>query len=84
MRYAGQGHEIPVPLPARTLRNGDDTLLRNAFEAAYRTLYHRIIPSAAIEILSWTVRVSALHRWPHRVAVGKGDRRGVDWSTDDL
>jgi N-methylhydantoinase A len=59
MRYAGQGHEIAVPLPARPLRDGDAKLLRDGFEAAYRTLYHRIIPGAAIEILSWTVRVSA-------------------------
>jgi N-methylhydantoinase A len=73
MRYAGQGHEIPVPLPARTLRDGDDKLLRDAFEAAYRALYHRIIPSAAIEILSWTVRVSApAPAGSHRVAVSKG------------
>jgi N-methylhydantoinase A len=73
MRYAGQGHEIPVPLPARTLRDGDDKLLRNAFEAAYRALYHRIIPSAAVEILSWTVRVSApAPAGSHRVAVSKG------------
>ena len=59
MRYAGQGHEIPVPLPGGVLHDGDGKLLREAFEAAYRALYHRTIPGAAIEILSWTVRVSA-------------------------
>ena len=57
MRYAGQGHEISVPLPDRALEAGDVTTLREAFEDAYRHLFSRIIPGAAIEIMSWVVAV---------------------------
>ena len=55
MRYVGQGHEIPVPLPGRALGAGDATELRTAFETAYAALFARFIPGAAIEVLSWSV-----------------------------
>jgi N-methylhydantoinase A len=60
MRYAGQGHEIAVVLPDRELRVGDAELLRESFEASYRQLYRRTVPGAAVEALSWTVRVGAV------------------------
>jgi N-methylhydantoinase A len=59
MRYAGQGHEIAVPLPDRALNDGDAERLCQSFEAGYRSLYRRTVPGAAIEALSWSVRVSA-------------------------
>jgi N-methylhydantoinase A len=59
MRYAGQGHEIAVALPDRALQAGDSKMLRESFEAGYRALYRRTVPGAAIEALSWAVRVSA-------------------------
>jgi N-methylhydantoinase A len=55
MRYVGQGHEIVVPLPARSLAAADGPRLRAAFEATYRRLYGRIIPDLAVEALSWSV-----------------------------
>jgi N-methylhydantoinase A len=61
MRYVGQGHEIPVSLtvaPVSATPRSVETL-RTAFEAAYRALYGRVIPGMAIEILSWSLRVSA-------------------------
>jgi N-methylhydantoinase A len=58
MRYKGQGHEIAVPLPARRYTAEDGALLREAFEAAYRGLYRRIIPGVEIEVLSWVLTVS--------------------------
>jgi N-methylhydantoinase A len=59
MRYAGQGHEIAVALPDRALQAGDSKMLRERFETSYRALYRRTVPGAAIEALSWAVRVSA-------------------------
>ena len=59
MRYAGQGHEISVDLPIAPLTGADADTLRTAFETAYRRLFERHIPSAAIEILSWSVFVGA-------------------------
>ena len=58
MRYVGQGHEIALPLPNRTLIEADATALRAAFEAAYAALFVRFIPGAVIEILSWSVLVT--------------------------
>ncbi|MFL4975492.1 MAG: hydantoinase/oxoprolinase family protein [Microvirga sp.] len=57
MRYRGQGHEIAIDLPVGTLRAGDETPLREAFEAEYRRLFERHIPGAVIEVMSWTVFV---------------------------
>jgi N-methylhydantoinase A len=59
VRYKGQGHEIAVPLPARTYTASDGALLTDSFETAYRALYRRTIPGVDIEILSWVLTVSA-------------------------
>jgi len=60
MRYAGQGHEIRVLLPARAFTAQDATQIGDLFIAAYRALYGRVIENGAIEILGWTVRVEAI------------------------
>jgi N-methylhydantoinase A len=67
MRYAGQGHEIGVPLPVRTLVEADRAEIRRAFEAEYDRLFTRHIPNAAIEILSWVVSVSTRATVPTRL-----------------
>jgi N-methylhydantoinase A len=56
MRYAGQGYEIPVPLDGAKI---EADALRRAFEENYRAIYGRIIPQVPIEILSWSLRMSA-------------------------
>jgi N-methylhydantoinase A len=58
MRYRGQGHEIAVPLAAKTYRTDDSGEIVAAFEDAYRRLYSRIIPGVEVEVLSWVVLVS--------------------------
>jgi N-methylhydantoinase A len=58
MRYVGQGHEIPVKLPDRPLREEDAETLRREFERVYEEMFARFIPHAAIEVLTWTVTVS--------------------------
>ena len=64
MRYLGQGHEVVVPLPNRIWGRGDTGIIRAAFEAAYEALYGRIIPKLDLEVVSWSVGVSAV---PERV-----------------
>jgi N-methylhydantoinase A len=59
MRYRGQGHEIAVPLAAKTYRREDAGVIRGAFEDAYRRLYSRVIPGVEVEVLSWVVLVAA-------------------------
>jgi N-methylhydantoinase A len=59
MRYRGQGHEIAVPLAAKTYRREDAGEIIAAFEAVYRRLYSRVIPGVEVEVLSWVVLVAA-------------------------
>ncbi|MGH7092533.1 MAG: hydantoinase/oxoprolinase family protein [Stellaceae bacterium] len=59
MRYRGQGHEIAVPVPGGVYRAEDAARLIEAFEAAYRQLYSRVIPGVGIEVLSWVLLLSA-------------------------
>lgn len=68
MRYAGQGHEIAVPLPLRALARKDIAAMRETFEAGYRQLFSRHIPGAAIEILSWAVLVTTDTARPPKLA----------------
>ncbi|WP_419862167.1 hydantoinase B/oxoprolinase family protein [Candidatus Palauibacter sp.] len=56
MRYVGQGHEIGVDLPEDL---EDAAALREAFDRGYETVYGRTIPGLDIEVLSWTLVVSA-------------------------
>jgi N-methylhydantoinase A len=58
MRYAGQGHEIAVTLPAGRLLQKDAARLERLFDAAYRALYGRTVPNMDVEIMSWSVTVS--------------------------
>ena len=59
MRYAGQGYEIAVELPAGPADAYGRTALHAAFEEAYRTLYGRVIPDLDVEVLSWTLTLAA-------------------------
>ena len=59
MRYVGQGHEIAVALPVETYGHQHGKIFRNAFEAVYGQLYGRVIDGVDIEVLSWTLTISA-------------------------
>jgi N-methylhydantoinase A len=72
MRYLGQGHEIPVPVPARTLEPADGAGLRAAYEAAYKAKYGRLVDGVDIEVVSWIVTVSAAIAAPVAVNAGAG------------
>ncbi|MEM7427841.1 MAG: hydantoinase/oxoprolinase family protein, partial [Pseudomonadota bacterium] len=58
MRYRGQGHEIEVPLPNRTLTEADLPALREAYDEAYRAQFHRSVEGMEIEIMNWAVTVA--------------------------
>jgi N-methylhydantoinase A len=60
MRYAGQGHEIAVPLPARPLSFADATEIRALYEAEYTRFYNRPVPGSDVEVLSYSVTVATL------------------------
>ncbi|RMF90169.1 MAG: hydantoinase/oxoprolinase family protein [Nitrospinota bacterium] len=56
MRYVGQGYEIVVPIPSRSLSSQDLPVLREAFDRVYENLYHRLNPDVEVEVLNWRVR----------------------------
>jgi N-methylhydantoinase A len=58
MRYAGQGHEVPVPVPEGTLGREHLELIRSAFENTYENLYGRKGPEVPLEIINWRVVAS--------------------------
>jgi N-methylhydantoinase A len=68
MRYRGQGHEIEVELPLTQFGPGDEAILLDAFDRAYRSLYTRVIPGMVAEVLTWRVKVSTLVAPPEPVA----------------
>ncbi|MDE2782009.1 MAG: hydantoinase B/oxoprolinase family protein [Gemmatimonadota bacterium] len=61
MRYVGQGHEIGVELPAAVVQVGANAAadLREAFDRGYEAVYGRTIPGLDVEVLSWTLVISA-------------------------
>ena len=59
MRYVGQGHEVDVSIPGRLLEAGDAATLQAAFDAAYRTHYARVIPDMDVEVLTWSLTLTA-------------------------
>lgn len=56
MRYRGQGYEIPVPLSDKDVSWAD---LKKSFEQTYLAFYGRLIPEMEIEILTWSLKISA-------------------------
>ena len=58
MRYVGQGHEIPVTLPAGPLGADAGAVLGAAYTAAYARFYDRPVPGSDVEIMSYAVLVA--------------------------
>jgi N-methylhydantoinase A len=58
MRYVGQGHEIAVALPPRSLAVADVPAIRAAYDAEYARLYDRPVPGSDVEILSYAVTIA--------------------------
>jgi N-methylhydantoinase A len=68
MRYVGQGHEISVGLPARTLTQDDVAAIRAEYDTAYARFYDRPVPGSDVEILSYAVTVATIAEAPGNVA----------------
>jgi N-methylhydantoinase A len=78
MRYVGQGHEIAVRLPSGKLTASTIPSLARRFDSAYRTLYGRVIPTMAVEIMSWSVTVSTrVKRAPQARAMSRNAAKAV-------
>jgi N-methylhydantoinase A len=60
MRYVGQGHEIPVPLPNRVLGAEDIALIRSRYDEEYARFFDRPVPGSDVEIMSYAVVVTTI------------------------
>jgi N-methylhydantoinase A len=58
MRYIGQGYDVEAVLDRSVLESGDEEVMREVFETAYKLLYGRIEASMSVEIVAWRVVVS--------------------------
>ncbi len=58
VRYAGQGHEIRIDLPAGELDANALPAIRETFERVYRSLFGRTGPEVPLEAISWRVIAS--------------------------
>ncbi len=67
-RYVGQGHEIRVTVPVKTLKDADGKKLKAAFEAQYEQVYGLRIPNQEAEAITWSVTVSSVAKKPKRAA----------------
>ena len=59
MRYRGQGHEIMVDLPPGPYDSSILEMLATLFDTAYTATYSRRIPGLDVEVMNWTLRLSA-------------------------
>ena len=67
-RYIGQGHEIRVSVPVKTLNARDGVKLKAAFERQYEQVYGLRIPNQEAEAITWSVTVSSPAIKPKRAA----------------
>ena len=67
-RYIGQGHEIRVSVPVKTLNGKDGVTLKAAFERQYEQVYGLRIPNQEAEAITWSVTVSSSAIKPKRAA----------------
>ena len=58
-RYVGQGHEIQVTIPIRTLAKADGAKLKAMFEKTYANIYGLTIPNQQAEAITWSLTCSS-------------------------
>jgi N-methylhydantoinase A len=73
MRYNGQGHELAVPLPAGMPITPEH--LKALFEQEYMHQFGRVIPGVPVEVLNWTLRLSAPEPKAQACLSVEGERR---------
>ena len=69
MRYAGQGHNVSVTLPWRTVGAAMAPALVREFEKRYRQFYGHLVPGAAPQVITWRLTGRSLVK-SHRFTWG--------------
>jgi N-methylhydantoinase A len=62
MRYVGQGHELRVELPEKSIDHAVLGSLRARFETAYEKIYGLRIAALEVEIVTWTLTATVVSR----------------------
>ena len=75
MKYAGQLHEIVVPLPGVTFAEADRGRLRDLFLSEHRRLYGYAVEEEAVQLVN--LRLTARHGFPPLPDPGPGPDRGA-------
>ena len=84
MRYAGQGWEIPVPLPDKPLGDDAGSDLKDLFEANYQRFFGRAIEGLdglEIEIVTWSVKATDVRPAVARHELTTGKRTSTPATT---
>ncbi|MDH3693289.1 MAG: hydantoinase B/oxoprolinase family protein [Gammaproteobacteria bacterium] len=58
-RYVGQGYEVKIELPLTAFDDSCAVSIQKAFETVYEAQYGLLIPGSEVEVLTWSVAVSA-------------------------
>jgi N-methylhydantoinase A len=92
LRYAGQGHELRVPLfdetrydgdAAPRLRDADAVAIRERFEAQYERIYGLRIAGGAVELVTWSLTLSTVVPPPERATVPATDAIAAPFDRTD-
>ncbi len=80
MRYAGQFHEIELPLPSDFRSAADVEAMVKAFHARHKEIYTFDLPFRAVEFLTFRLRATAPHTFGLQIlplAQGTQDPKGA-------
>ncbi|MQW88146.1 hydantoinase/oxoprolinase family protein [Sinorhizobium saheli] len=72
MRYAGQGWEIPVPMPDRAFVDADKTAIEKAFKERYAQFFGRAVEGPEVEFVTWSVKTQDIRPEGEKVALDAG------------
>ena len=72
MRYAGQGWEIPVPMPDRAFVDADKAAIEKAFRERYAQFFGRAVEGPEVEFVTWSVKTQDIRPEGEKVALNAG------------
>ncbi|MBB4188468.1 N-methylhydantoinase A [Sinorhizobium terangae] len=74
MRYAGQGWEIPVPMPDSAFVNDDKASIEEAFKERYAQFFGRAVEGPEVEFVTWSVKANDIRPEGEKFALDASGR----------
>ena len=81
LRYAGQGHELTVPVRDGAVDAAELQRLSDAFEALYQQVYGVRITGSSVEVVTWSVTASTPAAHAERAKLPSADATRAPRST---